>query len=77
MFFEFHPFMFYVKDLISNGVLLFGRSRDGLYIMSMSFTTSLPHAFLSTKVLHLEVDCQTSHDLWMTLETILASPSNS
>jgi hypothetical protein len=32
---------------------------------------------LSTKVLHLVVDCQTSHDLWMTLETILASPSNS
>jgi len=58
-------------------VLLFGRSRDGLYIISKSFTTLLPHAFLSTKVLHLVVDCQTSHDLWMTLETVLPSPFNS
>ena len=32
---------------------------------------------LSTEVLHLVVDCQTSHGLWRTLETTLASPSNS
>jgi hypothetical protein len=77
VFFKFHPFVFYVNDLISNGVLLFGWSRDGFYIMSKSFTTLLPHAFLFTKVLYLVVDYQTSHDLWMTLEIVLASPSNS
>jgi hypothetical protein len=32
---------------------------------------------LSMKVLHLVVDCNTSHDIWTTLETALASPSNS
>jgi len=32
---------------------------------------------LSTEVLHLVVDCQTSHGLWRALETTLASPSNS
>jgi hypothetical protein len=32
---------------------------------------------LSTEVLHLAVDCQTSHALWTTLTTALASPSNS
>jgi len=32
---------------------------------------------LSTEVLHLAVDCQTSHALWTTLATALASPSNS
>jgi hypothetical protein len=32
---------------------------------------------LSTEVLHLAVDYQTSHALWMTLATALASPSNS
>jgi len=29
------------------------------------------------EVLHLVVDCNTSHDIWTTLETTLASPSNS
>jgi subtilisin-like proprotein convertase family protein len=32
---------------------------------------------LSTKVLHLVVDYQTSHNLWTTLEIALVSPSNS
>lgn len=32
---------------------------------------------LSTEVLHLVVDCQTSHVFWTTLETALASPLNS
>jgi len=32
---------------------------------------------LSMKILHLVVDCNTSHDIWTTLETTLASPSNS
>ncbi|XP_073268322.1 uncharacterized protein [Populus alba] len=32
---------------------------------------------LSTEVLHLVVDCKTSQEIWTTLETSLASPSNS
>jgi len=32
---------------------------------------------LSVEVLHLVVDCNTSHDIWRMLETALASPSNS
>jgi len=32
---------------------------------------------LSVEVLHLVVDCNTSHDIWRTLETAFASPSNS
>jgi len=32
---------------------------------------------LSVEVLHLVVDCNTSHDIWTTLEIALASPSNS
>jgi hypothetical protein len=31
---------------------------------------------ISTEVLHIVVDCQTSHSLWTTLETTLTSPSN-
>jgi len=48
VFFEFHPFVFYVKDLMTKEVLLSGRSRDGLYVLSESSATSLPQAFLST-----------------------------
>ena len=32
---------------------------------------------LSMEILHLVVDCNTSHDIWTTLETTLVSPSNS
>jgi len=32
---------------------------------------------VSVEVLHLVVDSNTSHDIWTTLETTLASPSNS
>ena len=32
---------------------------------------------LSVEVMHLVVDCNTSHDIWRMLKTILASPSNS
>jgi hypothetical protein len=32
---------------------------------------------LSMEVLHLVVDCNTSHDIWTTLETSLTSPFNS
>jgi hypothetical protein len=34
-------------------------------------------SFLSMEVMHLMVDCNTSHDIWTMLETTLASPSNS
>jgi hypothetical protein len=39
--------MFYVKDLITNEVLLSGQSNDGLYILSESSATSVPQAFWS------------------------------
>ena len=42
---EFHTSMFYVKDLITNEVLLSGQSNDGLYVLSESFSTSIPQAF--------------------------------
>ena len=32
---------------------------------------------LSVEVLHLVVDCNTSYDIWRTLETTFVSPSNS
>jgi histone deacetylase 1/2 len=48
VFFEFHPFVFYVKDLMTKEVLLSSQSRDGLYVLSESSATSLPQAFLST-----------------------------
>jgi hypothetical protein len=49
VFFEFHPFVFYVKDLITKEVFLSGHIRDGLYIMSKSSATSLPQAFLTAR----------------------------
>ena len=57
VFFEFHPFLFYVKDLMTKEVLLFDRSRDGLYILSASSATSLPQVFSSTYV-------STSTNVW-------------
>jgi histone deacetylase 1/2 len=57
VFFEFHPFVFYVKDLMTKEVLLSGRSGDGLYVLSESSATSLPQAFLSTRI-------STSTDVW-------------
>jgi hypothetical protein len=50
VFFEFHPFVFYVKNLMTKEVLLFGQSRDGLYVLSQSSATSLPQAFQSTRI---------------------------
>ncbi|KAJ6733370.1 hypothetical protein OIU74_005177 [Salix koriyanagi] len=50
VFFEFHSFVFYVKDLITKEVLLSGRSKDGLYVLSESSATLLPQAFLSTSL---------------------------
>jgi len=57
VFFEFHPFVFYVKDLMTKTVLLSGRSRGGLYVLYESSATSLPQAFLSTRI-------STSADVW-------------
>jgi len=47
IYFEFHASMFYVKDLVTNKVLLSGHSHDGLYVLSESSTTSVPQAFWS------------------------------
>jgi len=41
VYFEFHPFLFYVKDLNTNEVLLSGQSKDGLYTLSR-FRSSVP-----------------------------------
>jgi hypothetical protein len=47
VYFEFHAYVFYVKDLITKEVLLFGQSNDGLYVLSESSATSIPQAFWS------------------------------
>jgi histone deacetylase 1/2 len=41
VYFEFHPFLFYVKDLNTNEVLLSGQSKDGLYTL-FRFRSSIP-----------------------------------
>jgi histone deacetylase 1/2 len=46
-YFEFHASMFYVKDLITEEVLLSGQSHDGLYVLLESSATSVPQAFWS------------------------------
>jgi hypothetical protein len=48
VFFEFHYFLFYVQDLMTKEVLLSGRSRDDLYVLSELSATSLPQVFSST-----------------------------
>ena len=47
VYFEFHPFLFYVKDLNTNEELLSGQSKDGLYTLSKfrSFVLSNPQAY--------------------------------
>jgi len=45
VYFEFHPFVFYVKDLNTNEVLLSSQSQDGLYTLSRSFITLVPLAY--------------------------------
>ena len=42
VFFEFHSFLFYVKDHMTKEVLLSSWSRDGLYVLFESFATLLP-----------------------------------
>jgi len=59
VYFEFHPFLFYVKDLNTNEVLLSGHSKDGLYTLSRfrSSIMSVPQAYWSPCI-------STSADLW-------------
>jgi histone deacetylase 1/2 len=47
IYFEFHPFVFYVKDINTNEVLLSGQSKDGLYALTRSFVTSVLQAYWS------------------------------
>jgi len=49
VYFKFHPFLFYVKDLNTNEVLLLGQSKDGLYTLSRfrSSVPSIPQAYWS------------------------------
>ena len=47
VYFEFHPRVFYVKDLNTNEVLLSGQSKDGLYALTKSSVTSVPQAYWS------------------------------
>jgi histone deacetylase 1/2 len=59
VYFEFHPFLFYVKDLNTNEVLLSGQSKDGLYTLSRfrSSVPSIPQAYWSPCI-------SASADLW-------------
>jgi len=49
VYFEFHHFLFYVKDLNTNEVLLSGQSKDGFYTLSRfrSSVPSIPQAYWS------------------------------
>jgi histone deacetylase 1/2 len=59
VYFEFHPFLFYVKDLNTNEVLLSGQSKDDLYTLSRfgSSVPSIPQAYWSPCI-------SASADLW-------------
>jgi len=66
VYFEFHPFVFYVKNLNTNEVLLSGQSQDVLYALSKSSKTSIPqvywspYIFASADVWHHRLDHPTS-----------------
>jgi histone deacetylase 1/2 len=47
VYFEFHSFVFYVKDLNTNEVLLSGQSKDGLYDLFRSSIMLVPQAYWS------------------------------
>jgi len=47
VYFEFHPRVFYVKDLNTHEILLSGQSKDGLYALTKSSVTSVPQAYWS------------------------------
>ena len=57
VYFEFHPRVFYVKDLNTHEVLLSGQSKDGLYALTKSSVTSVPQAYWSPYT-------SASADLW-------------
>jgi hypothetical protein len=57
VYFEFHPFVFYVKDLNTNEVILSGQSKDGLYALSRYSIMSVPQAYWSPCI-------SVSTDLW-------------
>jgi hypothetical protein len=64
---NFTLFVFYVKDLNTNEVLLSSQSQDGLYALSRSFVTSVPQAhwspciFASADLWHCRLGHPTSH----------------
>jgi len=45
VYFEFHASVFYVKDLTTKPVLLFGHSNDGLYVLFESSATTIRQAY--------------------------------
>jgi len=47
VYFEFHPRVFYVKDLNTHEILLPSQNKDGLYALTKSFVTSVPQAYWS------------------------------
>jgi hypothetical protein len=57
---------------------IFTLCQSCIFIMeaARSINQSALVSSLSVEVLHLVVDCNTSHDIWSTLEIALASPSN-
>jgi hypothetical protein len=65
-----HPVYTATSSLSINHAYLSWKQQDHLI-------TSTLLSSLSVEVLYLVVDCNTSHDIWTTLETIVASPSNS
>ena len=57
VYFKFHTFVFYVKDLNTKEVLLSSQSKDGLYTLTRSFVTLIPQAYCSHYI-------STSANLW-------------
>jgi hypothetical protein len=57
VYFEFHHFVFYIKDLHTNKVLLSAQSQDVLYALSKSSVTLVPQAYWSPCI-------SASADLW-------------
>jgi histone deacetylase 1/2 len=47
IYFEFHPRVFYVKDLNTHEILLSGQRKDSLYALIKSSVTSVPQAYWS------------------------------
>jgi len=47
VYFEFHPFVFYIKDLKTKVVLLSSQSKDSLYALTKSSVTSVPQIYWS------------------------------